>query len=78
MWPKKEVEAPKVGTHSFAAGRAAAIAARRVEDEEDAIWATMHEEETIHESSLAEMYEQMEQMWATAPDPLTENSTSRA
>ena len=72
VWPKKEVETPKVGTHSFSAGRAAAIAARREEDEEDAIWATRHEEETIHESSLADMYAEMEQLWASGPDPLTE------
>ena len=54
VWPKKDVETPKVGTHSW-------VAALRKE-----------EEEAIDESSLAEMYEEMEQLWASGPDPLTE------
>ena len=55
---------PKVGSHSFSAHRAEAIAAMHKE-----------QEEAIDESSLEEVYRQMEQMWANTTDPLTDAPT---
>ena len=74
VWAKKEVTTPRVGTHSFGAGRAAAIAARREADEAAIAWA--NEEETFNKSSRADMYAEMEKLWGDTTDTQTDPQTS--
>ena len=65
-----EENKPQMNSHSFSAGRAAAIAARLADEKDANDWADQEKE--IAESSLADMCAEMEQLWASGPDPLTD------